>query len=107
MSGFTFTRKKGQKIIVLNDQALPLAIIEIGSRKGHQTRLKIASIVNVNGEVSVKRCTRSDGEQFAVGEVVLSVNADSKTHRTAFTIEKFPHYLQVARYENYKQALNG
>lgn len=105
MSGFTMTRKKGQKIIILNADAMPLAIVELGSRKGNQTRLKIAS--NNNGEISKKDCTRSDGEQFAVGEVVFSVNADSKPHRTAITIEKFPHYLQVVRHENYKQALNG
>tara|TARA_R110001606_G_scaffold71219_1_gene162940 strand:+ start:23776 stop:24096 length:321 start_codon:yes stop_codon:yes gene_type:complete len=105
MSGFTMTRKKGQKIIILNDQALPLAIIEFGSRKGHQTRLKIAT--NNNGEISKKDCTRSDGDQFAVGEVVFSVNAGNKPHRTAITIEKFPHYLQVARYENYQTALKA
>lgn len=105
MSGFTMTRKKGQKIIILNADAMPIAIIEFGSRKGHQTRLKIASVVN--GEISKKDHTRSDGDQFAVGEVVFSVNADRKPHRTAITIDKFPHYLQVVRHENYKQALNG
>ena len=105
MSGFTMTRTKGQKIVILNADAMPIAIIELVSRKGHQTRLKIAS--NNQGEISAKNCTRSDGDQFAVGEVVFSVNADSKPHRTAITIEKFPHHLQVVRHENYKQALNG
>jgi hypothetical protein len=105
MSGFTMTRKKGQKIIILNDQAIPLSIIEFVSRKGRQTRLKIAS--NNQGEISTKNYTRSDGDQFEVGEVVFSVNADSKPHRTAITIEKFPHYLQVVRHENYQTALKA
>jgi hypothetical protein len=105
MSGFTMTRKKGQKIMILNDQAVPLSIIEFVSRKGHQTRLKIATIVA--GVVSRKDHTRSDGDQFAVGEVVFSVNADSKPHRTAITIDKFPHYLQVVRHENYQTALKA
>jgi hypothetical protein len=105
MSGFTMTRKKGQKIIILNDQAIPPSIIEFVSRKGRQTRLKIASIEN--GEISKVNRTRCDGDQFAVGEVVFSVNADSKPHRTAITIEKFPHYLQVVRHENYQTALKA
>ena len=105
MSGFTMPRKKGQKIIILNADAMPLAIIELVSRKGHQRRLKIAS--NNKGEISAKNYTRSDGDQFEVSDVVFSVNADSKPHRTAITIEKFPHNLQVARYENYQTALKA
>ena len=107
--GYTFTRKKGQKIIILNDQAMPLSIIEMQHRK-HDTAGGINSLrISVVGEKGVIRNdrTRRDGEQFAVGEVVFSIDQDAKSHRAAITIEKNPPYLQVARYEHYKQAMNS
>ncbi|MBJ7539853.1 hypothetical protein [Marinomonas transparens] len=105
MSAFIIPRKKGQGIVVIDEDCRAVAVVQVLSRKNGQTRVNVG--VTQNGNIVRQQYTRKDGDQLEAGGVVFTINADERHYRTAFALDKQPKHLQVVRHENYKQALNG
>lgn len=108
MAKYKLSRKPGQKIVILNEQANAIAMIELTHRhtdeKGVISSLRIACYDN--GNVSVNNRARRDGEQFEVHGVVFTVEPDTSPVHTQLTLEKAPKHLQVVRHEHYLKAIN-